>query len=231
MKIQKWYSVWIRITFVVVLLALTTLSLVTAPKAHADGPVRIMPLGASITEGLFSSDGGGYRTQLFRHLRDTGYNTTFVGSSADGPDDISRNHEGHSGFTISGIANNVDGWLDQNPPDIILLHVGTNDLLMGADPNGAADQLNALIDRITAHVPNATLVIAQIIPVAGFEDQTQVYNAAIASIVQSKGDHVRLVNMYDVVPESELRDGVHPTDYGYDLMGDAWYQAVTPLLS
>lgn len=42
--------------------------------------LRIMPLGASITYGLVSSDGNGYRKALRDQLRYDGWNVNMVGS-------------------------------------------------------------------------------------------------------------------------------------------------------
>lgn len=85
-------------------------------------PVRIMPLGDSITEGVQSdSDTSGnpdldtpalavrvgYRKQLFTLLNSSGYSFDFVGSNSDGYQSFSDSeHEGHPGYTdaeISGI--------------------------------------------------------------------------------------------------------------------------------
>jgi len=46
--------------------------------------LRIMPLGASITEGVASSDGNGYRKWLRQQLRWKGWKVNMVGSKANG---------------------------------------------------------------------------------------------------------------------------------------------------
>src|SRR5262249_22927777 len=53
-------------------------------------PVRIMPLGDSITYGVKSHDGGGYRTRLWHLLQQSGTAVDFVGSLAAGPADIDQ---------------------------------------------------------------------------------------------------------------------------------------------
>lgn len=42
-------------------------------------PLKILPIGDSITQGYRSSDSNGYRLDLFNDLANTGYQITFVG--------------------------------------------------------------------------------------------------------------------------------------------------------
>lgn len=46
--------------------------------------LRVMPLGASITQGYLSSDNNGYRKVLREQLRYSGWPVNMVGSLADG---------------------------------------------------------------------------------------------------------------------------------------------------
>ena len=39
-----------------------------------------------------------------------------------------QNHEGHSGWTADQIQSNVTAWANLNKPDVVLLHIGTNDI-------------------------------------------------------------------------------------------------------
>ncbi|KAG5984099.1 hypothetical protein E4U55_006052, partial [Claviceps digitariae] len=57
---------------------------------------------------------------------------------------------------------------------------------------------------------------------------TAVYQASIPSIVQRRlddGHHVLAVN-FTSFPTSKLRDCIHPTNEGYKLLGDYWYNAL-----
>ena len=66
----------------------------TAPSRT--GPIRILPLGDSLTWGVGSTDGSGYRTRLRSALTAAGLRVHFVGSqrSGAGPD---ADHAGHPG--------------------------------------------------------------------------------------------------------------------------------------
>lgn len=212
-----------------------------------------MPLGDSITDGIGSS-GGGYRVDLFRRAVVDGHTITFVGRQANGPDDIEgrpfpRNHEGYSGATIATgmnqLANRVDAALAANRPDIVLLHIGTNDIYQGM-PANLPDQLGALLDQITSGAPDALVVVAQITPVAAAGapftfpgNGVDAYNAVIPDVVQQRvaaGQHLQLVNMNAALTTASpdfvslLAEGLHPNDSGYSVMANAWYEAIEGVL-
>ena len=66
-------------------------------------PLRIMPIGDSITTGNDDSNltPGGYRTTLYGLLNEAGYDFDFVGRMQDNPGPMPDNdHEGHSGITL-----------------------------------------------------------------------------------------------------------------------------------
>ncbi len=53
-------------------------------SSYAGVPVKIMPLGDSITFGLGSDLNTGYRQPLFLMLTETGYEVDFVGNQENG---------------------------------------------------------------------------------------------------------------------------------------------------
>ena len=87
-----------------------------------------MPLGDSITAGVRVR--GGYRSDLWQLMNASSPGVDFVGSSASGPVELrDRDHEGHPGWEIAQLDARVRGWLTHYRPDIVLLHIGTNDVL------------------------------------------------------------------------------------------------------
>jgi lysophospholipase L1-like esterase len=176
-------------------------------------PCKILPFGDSITEGVKSTDGAGYRSQLFKLIVAAGQQVTFTGSLTAGPTQVSgqtfpRKHEGHAGWTIEpgyseygdvygGISSLVPSPALSGDPHIVLLHIGANDLFPTKDGAGMATRLDALVEKIATNAPRALIVLAQITPVGTSNNghtQAQVdeanaaqalYNSKIPAIVQS----------------------------------------------
>lgn len=195
--------------------------------------LTIMPLGDSITSGAV--DIGGYRGPLWNSLVSEGATVDYVGSQNSGPTNFDTDNEGHPGWRIDQISASIIGWLNTYHPQIILLHIGTNDILQSYNVASMPTRLSSLIDQITSTDPTATLIVAQITPLANSTQNAEVvtYNNTIPGIVQarsSQGKHVQYVDMYDAVPVSDLADGIHPNDTGYRLMANVWNNALQPLI-
>lgn len=204
---------------------------------------RVMPLGASITEGVGSSDGGGYRTELLGLLRDAGMDVDFVGSAAAGPEDLSdRDHEGHSGWCIGSpcyegrtdtvLRREVERWLADTQPHVILLHAGTNDLLAGVGGTEAGERLEGLVEQVTETLPKTRLVIAEIAGSHQSRDDdaavAELNSAArrIADTYTEHGYRVQTVDTATVLGEGDYADAVHPNDEGYTKLARVWADAL-----
>lgn len=199
--------------------------------------VTIMPLGDSITYGANSPSYGGYRVWLWRDSMAAGWKIHFVGSVSSGPASLpEKANEGHPGWRIDQISAHVVNWLDTYQPQIILLHIGTNDILQGYSVATAIARLNTLVNQITTTEPNATLIVAQIVPLGKptLNAKVRQYNSELATLLQQKkaiGKHIRVIDMYDAVPLSDITDHIHPDNAGYTMMARVWYNALAPLLT
>lgn len=198
---------------------------------QASTPVRVMPLGDSITDGYTTP--GGYRAQLWNDIRNSGLTIDFVGSQFNGPGGLGdHDHEGHPGWTIGDIDAQITGWMSGYNPQIVLLQIGTNDINRGIDPAHAPARLSALVDHICARLPaGGKVYVAQITPESdpNLNQQVIAYNNQIPGMVQSKqsvGQPVYLVDMYHTITTGDIQDGVHPTAAGYNRMGDAWFNTI-----
>ena len=227
----------------------------TYQPCPSDGtPCKILPFGDSITYGVNDEGNGGYRGPLFASAVAAQHKLTFTGSLSNGPSTVSgqtfpKNNEGHSGWGISevtpysggnaGIATVIPSPAFSSGsggvPNIILLHIGTNDSGSFTATQMTSD-LTGLIDKIIANAPNALLVVAQIIPLGyGTNDVIKAYNQAIPGVVQQRaaaGKHIALVDMYTGFNTSTMlgSDNIHPSTTGYKFMADHWYSAIGSLL-
>jgi lysophospholipase L1-like esterase len=202
-------------------------------EASSRTSIKIMPLGDSITFGTHDPGYGGYRHLLRTLLINDGYAVNFVGSQKGGKAVPDSANEGHPGWTITQIQDGIDteGWLETYQPDLILLHIGTNDIRRG-DADAAPGRLSALLDDILRRLPQTHVIDAQIIPFRrGPEQGQQAYNAAIPGIVAAKGPRVSIVDMQNILSRDDYADGIHPNADGYDKMARAWKPAIGAAVS
>ncbi|MBT2382297.1 esterase, partial [Streptomyces sp. ISL-11] len=188
-----------------------------------------MPLGDSITHGAGSSNGAGYRDDLWSQLAPHTSNLDFVGSQRNGklPD---PDHEGHWGWKIGGLSANIDRWLPAAKPNTVLLHIGTNDMHDNYQVDTAPRRLGELVDKITSAAPDMTVLVSSLVPSAdaGTQQRIERFNAVIPQLVaerRAKGRHVGFVDM-GAVTTQDLDDDLHPKDSGYVKMADAFYTGV-----
>jgi lysophospholipase L1-like esterase len=193
--------------------------------------VRIMPLGDSITWGQGSSTTSSYRADLWRQLvGGAGVAVDFVGSVQSGalPD---TDNEGHPGWRIEQLTASIDGWLAATPADVILLHIGTNDMIQDYDVANAPARLGALLDRIAIDAPAAVVLVAAITPSsdATVNARVNTFNAAVPGVVAQHAD-ARFVDLNSTISTADLTDTVHPNDGGYAKMAGLWYSALEPVI-
>jgi lysophospholipase L1-like esterase len=191
-------------------------------------PIRIMPLGDSLTFGKGDKTENGYRADLFTWLTLSGVHTDFVGSQRDGTG-ADTGHEGHPGWRIAWLTRHTGYWMKKYQPQVVLLDIGTNDLLRH-QAAGAPDRLGVLIDKILAADPNVRIVLAKLLIVKGqHEREFRSFNAKLARVAARYPANVSLVDM-SVIPASDTVDGVHPDQIGYRKMAFQWYQGLRPIL-
>ncbi|WNR45988.1 GDSL-type esterase/lipase family protein [Paenibacillus roseipurpureus] len=213
-------------------LSVTTLlvgfSVIGSERASADTtPLKIMPLGDSLTEG-YGNFVGGYRVDLYTKLINAGINFDFVGSASGGPSTLpDKNHQGMVGWRIDELISKpdwgttIEGWLNTYQPDMVLLQAGTNDVNQNYDYATCWSRLNDLIDRIIANRPNAYIVVSTI-PNDGYfayNDRAAVYNAGIPDIVYKKASQGKKIYLVDNFNAGTI----YPDDFGY---GDGWQDQV-----
>ena len=223
--------------------------LATSSALSQPPPLRIMPLGDSITYGANNDGiGGGYRYPLYVALTNAGYNVDYVGTqtSVTHPGlGAEINHEGHSGWHVSAASNglyeNILPWLAQiADPDVVLIHIGTNDT--GDVPNfpGTIDELDALISRIASARPFAHIIVTTLLK-RGADDTDSRYvlintyfNPYVEGVVDAHkvaGRRVHFLDMHAYLERTDMYDNLHPNNAGYGKMADAWFPVVTNIVT
>ncbi|WP_433543663.1 FG-GAP-like repeat-containing protein (plasmid) [Streptomyces sp. CA-294286] len=201
----------------------------TAPQVMPN-PVRIMPLGDSITAGSGSTTKAGYRAPLWNLISaQNRYSADFVGSRSAG-EVADPDNEGHSGYKVAGIRASIDQWQESSYPDAVLLHLGINDLRAGADPLAAAEELSSLIDRIRSNQPTVTVLVqGLLVDTRGQEARAATYNSSVKANIAARldtGQHVRYFDSPRLDVTTELPDGLHPNDAGYRKMAAVYNAAL-----
>jgi hypothetical protein len=128
-----------------------------------------------------------------------------------------NDNEGHPGLTISQLQGAMRGGL-QMRPNIILLHIGTNDL---ARPESieekwsdAPKRLAEFLDDVLAVCPDAVVLVAKIIQAENTQTRANIktFNDELHTAVEEKvkqGFKLAVVD-HSVIGPNELVDGLHP---------------------
>jgi lysophospholipase L1-like esterase len=224
----------------------------------AQALVRVMPLGDSITYGMGAGPAmipGGYRDPLAHDYVALGDSFVFVGSDSTNTTPYliatgQQNNEGHTGYRIDQIQSNIDAWQASAAPDMVLLHIGTNDILqnfnlgtgVGNDTSAAIARLTTLISTLYANNPSLKIVLSTLIPIQDARDlYVKNYNAALASTVvpnfTGQGRSIVLVDNYAnfVNPDgswisSLYADYAHPNATGYAAMATTYATVALPVV-
>lgn len=192
-----------------------------------------MPLGASITFGEGSTDGNGYRLRLRELLEAQGARVVYVGSVGGGL--MSNNTcEAYPGLTTS----EVDARLSLSRacaymPNVVLIHLGTNDCLaQRQDLATASDRFATLLGHLQLAVPDALVAVSSLVGNRnpGFDACIARLNAkleGVATIAGDAGQKVVFVDMYRAVALEHISsDGTHPNDAGYAAMAEKWCESL-----
>ena len=199
---------------------------------------RIMPLGDSITNGSGSRDS--YRRPLWHMLTAAAIDADFVGSrvTAVPNPDFDLEHQGHSGWRADQFLENgmIANWAQTYLPDVVLIHLGTNDLLQGQGVASTIVEIGQIIDSLRAANPMVIILVAQIIPMQNPTIPTVMeLNLAIPALVASKDSAdspVRLVDQFSGFDAAgDTLDGIHPNVGGEDKVAQEWFDAIQPLLA
>jgi len=162
------------------------------------------------------------------------------------------NHEGHPGYTTSQVLNNLNAndsssgnnggsWLAPGNgvnPDYIPLNAGGNDFVANPTDTQAINRYDAIVSQVNTLRPGVATLATNLMyrtdvgtPINTYFNpyvQGVVYNHVLA------GQDVRFVDLYTLMTPGNSTypsnpyissDGIHPTQAGYNLMGDIMYHS------
>ncbi|MCK5740032.1 DUF4038 domain-containing protein, partial [bacterium] len=243
------------------MMALTILLIFTA---NLWSQLKIMPLGDSITKGelmvlsenkpnpgyiadkalgyhisgaggTLDEGNGGYRSYLSEMLQLLGWDFQLVGELSD----AAGAHEGHDGFMSSDLLNGLPQILTANNPDVVLLHIGTNDLPTPINADSCYANIRSMVQEIEIFNPSTQVFVARIIPCLiniplAVDRYPEIERLnTLLNALPNEFQTVKLVDMWAAfinTPnwETELMsDTWHPNEAGYSFMAEIWRNKLT----
>ena len=224
-------------------------------------PIRILPLGDSITQGgRADRQEYTYRLPLQRLLLNAGVPFDFIGSMNAGLESDARwadvaagvrfdpDHEGHYGWQTAAVRDQLQTWLMlYEPPDIVLLHLGTNDqdAARNATNEVEANQrferaivepLEDMIAMLRQRNPQVVILVGHLHFDQGPALKIRPLVEAMARRLSTRESPVVTVHHYQNFiaapgPGSDTFDWAHPNPQGQKKMAIAWFTAMQPYLS
>ena len=199
-------------------LAAALLALVlTALPAAAEGPIRLLAFGDSLTAGYGLPADESFPVQLEAALRDRGYT-------------VEVTNAGVSGDTTAGGLARLD-WALADEPDLVLLELGANDGLRGLDPNDTRENLAIILERLTARgVP--TLLTGMYAPPNLGREYGAVFDALFPELAEVHGVPFYPFFLDGVVASPSLNqaDGIHPNAQGVAVIVERMLPMVIALI-
>jgi acyl-CoA thioesterase-1 len=174
-----------------------------SPAAGAEGPVRIVALGDSLTAGFGLPAEAAFPVRLEKALTAKGL-------------PVEIGNAGVSGDTMSGGLARLD-WSVPEGTQAVILELGANDMLRGLDPQVTRKALQDILSRLHARHIEVLLCGMVAAPNLG-ADYERAFNGIFPDLAAS--GHLLFYSFFlaGVLGDPQLvqRDGLHPTAAGVD---------------
>ena len=259
------------------------LNLLFAFTTQVSTETKIMCIGDSITDGYGTE--GSYRKFLYNLLVTDGFTIDMVGpnynwgtatySSDEENFTYDPAHCGYSGYTIksyggrNGILETIKNgnYLTEYKPNVVILQIGTNDVIDKYDVENAGSRLKELAEYILENISESDYLFITTIPnldpnradvyswfgnyrhsddwstkysddevEKNVQKNVDNYNLQVKGVVEKlnesgkKNVYLGDVNSAISNVKTQLKDGVHPNDVGFKLMGQYWFEYLLPYL-
>lgn len=203
---------------------------------------RIMPVGDSITHGHRSVNS--YRKPLEILLNTNNCDFTYVGSQQKNYffDGYRAPHEGYSGHTAddflygrnnaAGDNRGIDDSMARFDPEVVLLHIGSNDINRGHSISSTVAEIDQIISIIHQHNNDTLVLLANVIPWYRAPQQSvfALGNEIEAYVNQLADQRVKLVDVRSGYSrDMMISDGIHPNASGEAHIADAFFNVYDEL--
>ena len=237
---------------VISLLILSVLVTITASISY---PVRILPVGDSITQGIASlhkqrgkhpiNGSSTYRRALYKSF---GCSITFVGPWTSGfmgvqpCQDFPQRHAAKWGVLAKDMPKLLQSYLQHPPedlsPDVILVLIGTNDLAMHYSPGTVLRSrairktlkaVSALVHALSSAFPQAQMFVSYLLPTSKeYGEAIADFNAAMSmDKICQPPTIARCVGPPPGMGAHEhFYDGLHPNPRGEEMIAEMWGQVL-----
>ena len=202
-------------TCIALLVAWSVFSLQTV---HAGPTKTILILGDSLSQGFGLTPSEAYPMLLAKKLRVAGLNFQVTNASAAG------------GTTEGGLAR-LPGHLKRKV-NIFILELGINDAFRGVPVNQIQNNLQQIIDKVTARNPRVRVVIAGMqLPNYAADDYVSAFGKMFADLAAKNGAALVPYLLQSVAgdPSMNLSDGIHPNAAGQKILAETVWHVLKPI--
>jgi acyl-CoA thioesterase-1 len=189
-----------------------------APTISAAEPLRIVALGDSLTAGLGLAEKEAFPARLEAALRAKGHDVEVINA-------------GVSGDTASGGLARLD-WSVPDNTNAVILELGANDALRAVDPAATRKALDEMLKRLKARKIEVLLAGMQAPRNMG-TDYIAVFDRIYPELAKTHGVLLYPFFLDGVAADARLnlRDGIHPTAAGVDVIVERILPSVEKLIA
>jgi acyl-CoA thioesterase-1 len=183
-----------------------------------DNRPALLIIGTSLTAGLGLHPDSAYPAVLQRKLDSAGVGFRVINA-------------GESGETSAGALRRVE-WLLRDSAAVVMIETGANDGLRGQDVDSTRATLRAIVRRVKAVRPNATILLAQMeSPPNLGERYTTAFRAMFPLVAREEGVTLVpfLLDRVAGVPGMNQGDGIHPNEAGSKIVAENVFRALVPV--
>ena len=204
--------------------------LLVAPPAHADGPLRVLITGDSITQGR--NDEYTWRYRLAKEFQRQGVPVDFVGSYTNPWVDpgysrsryldphFDHDHFAKAGWQVRNMIGSIGAEVRKQQPDVIVMAAGTLDFRRHDDDPATETALRAWIAAVQSAKPDTRIILSPVLAVDNDDASKENpriarYDAHLPGIAAELSTPTSPITVAATTlgwnPKRMTYDGIHPT--------------------